>query len=584
MDFNTLKKNLKKDYSALKKVKVALLSDSVTDLLVTAIRGLGYERGYDFQFYVPDYGTTDYELLNVNSDLYSSNAEFVLLFFSTHKIQHIFYALDDSRKLEFAKNFINQLTLYYEAIASKNSATKIIYANFPEIMWSVFGNYATKLPFSFEYQLRTLNLELMNLSQKLGGFFINDLCKVHHYFGTSKYYDPRMHINADLVHAPDILPHIAKNTIDIIDALNGDFKKCIILDLDNTLWGGVIGDDGIENIQIGSLGIGKAFTLFQLWLKQLQQRGIILAVCSQNNEAIAKQPFINHPEMVLKLEDISLFVANWGSKAENIKYIQKTLNISLSSMVFCDDDPFQRNLVKTHLPEVCVPEMPQDPADYVGFLNSLNLFETSSYSEVDKQRGQYYYEELNREALKNCYSSEADYLKNLEMAADVLSFNAYTLPRVLQLIQRSNQFNLRTIRYTENQINELVQDKSVSCIAFALQDKFTNYDIVSLVILKEEVKGELFIDTWIMSCRVLKRGLEHFVLNHIVAVAKEKHGTKLRGEYIPTNKNALVACHYDHLNFQKEADCWVLNCDQYIKKECFISKGQKEYESLANVT
>jgi FkbH-like protein len=170
------------------------------------------------------------------------------------------------------------------------------------------------------------------------------------------------------------------------------------------------------------------------------------------------------------------------------------------------------------------------------------------------------------------------------MVADVLTFNAYTLPRILQLIQRSNQFNLRTIRYTENQIHEMIQDESFYCIAFALQDKFSNYDIVSLVILKEEVLSELFIDTWIMSCRVLKRGLEHFVLNHIVAVAKEKNCTKLSGEYIPTSKNALVESHYDHLNFQKEGDRWVLNCDHYIKKECFISKGQKEYAALTNVT
>ena len=378
MDFNVLMKNLKKDYSSFKTVKIAIISDSVSEFLAKAIRAWGYEKEYDFELYLPLYGTIESELLNFNSGLYSFKAEFVLIFYSLEKIQQKFFLLDDNQKSEYANQFINQVRLQYDALISKNSATKIIYANFPETFLSIFGNFATKIPFSFEYQLRCLNFELMGLSQKFDNLFINDLCKLQNHVGTSIWYDPRMYVTADLVYAPAVLPNIAKNTVDIIDSLNGNFKKCIILDLDNTLWGGVVGDDGIENIQIGTLGIGKAFTAFQLWLKQLQQRGIILAVCSQNNEETAKSPFINHSEMILKLEDISIFVANWGSKVENIKYIQKTLNISFNSMIFCDDDPYQRNLVTSYLPEVYVPDMPEDPSDYVYFLSALNLFETST--------------------------------------------------------------------------------------------------------------------------------------------------------------------------------------------------------------
>ncbi len=575
MDFIRLKNNLKKDYSGLRKIRLAILSDSSTEFLAVAFRGFGYDLDYDFELYVADYGAIESELLNTSSFLYDFQPEFILVFQSIKKLQHQFDVLSDERKIDFADAHITQVCAYYDVLLSKNASCKIVYANFPEMFESIFGNYATKLQISFEYQIRKLNFELMNVSQKLGNLFINDLCKIQNQYGVERFYDTRMYVHADLAYALEILPKIAKNTTDIMLALDGNFKKCVILDLDNTLWGGVIGDDGIENIEIGSLGIGKAFSEFQVWLKQLQRRGIILAVCSQNQEDVAKNPFMNHPEMVLKLEDFSIFVANWGSKAENIKHIQKTLNIGFNSLVFLDDDPYQRNLVKTYVDDICVPDLPKDPAEYVSFLCDLNLFETASYSEVDKQRGQYYREEVNRETLKGYYASDAEYLKNLEMTAEVLSFNAYSLPRVLQLIQRSNQFNLRTIRYSEKELQEIALSKTTFALAFSLQDKFGNYDIVSLVILKADSKQELFIDTWIMSCRVLKRGLEDFVLNCVVNIAKREQYERLIGEYIPTQKNALVVDHYSKMLFQQKGSRWFLDVSAYEQRVCYIENKEK---------
>ena len=187
----------------------------------------------------------------------------------------------------------------------------------------------------------------------------------------------------------DALPLVGSRTLDILCAIKGDFKKCIILDLDNTTWGGVIGDDGMENIQVGSLGIGKAFTEFQYWVKKLKSRGIIVSVCSKNTESVALEPFEKHPEMVLQLDDISVFVANWENKADNIRHIQSILNIGFDSMVFIDDNPFERNIVRENLPEVTVPEMPEDPAEYLEYLYKLNLFETVSHSKLDKDRTNY---------------------------------------------------------------------------------------------------------------------------------------------------------------------------------------------------
>ena len=576
MELKKLKANLKKDYSSFKKIKLAILSDASTEFLTLAIRGLGYDLGYDFEIYVATYGALENELLNTHADLYKFNPDFILLFQTVKKLQSQFYFLNDEHKQHFAEDGVRKLQTYYDFVLSKNSSCKIIYANFPEMFASVFGNYATKVSTSFEYQLRKLNFELMNLCQKSGNLFINDLSKIQNLSGIPQFHDSRMHINADFAYAPEILPTIAKNTTDIILALDGHIKKCVIVDLDNTLWGGVIGDDGIENIEIGSLGIGKAFTEFQIWLKQLQNRGIILAVCSQNNEEIAQGPFLNHPEMVLKLEDFAIFVANWGSKAENIKHIQKTLNSGFNSLVFLDDDPYQRTLVKNYLPEVCVPDLPKDPSDYLAYLNSLNLFETSTYSDADKQRNQYYREEVNREALKGYYTTEADYLKKLEMVAEVLPFNAYTLPRISQLIQRSNQFNLRTIRYTEAELQALSQSHDHICLAFSLHDKFGNYDIVSIIILREESEKNWFIDTWIMSCRVLKRGLEDFVLNHIIALAKSKQYHTVIGEYIPTTKNALVANHYAAMQFRENDLRWHLDVATHEPEVCYIQKKEQK--------
>jgi HAD-superfamily phosphatase, subfamily IIIC len=189
----------------------------------------------------------------------------------------------------------------------------------------------------------------------------------------------KFYINADMPFSLDALPTIAKGVVDIVNACEGKFNKCVILDLDNTLWGGIIGDDGIDNIEIGDLGIGKAFTELQEWLKELKKRGIILCICSKNEEILAKEPFLKHPDMVLSLEDIAVFVANWKNKADNIRFIQNVLNIGFDSMVFIDDNPFERNQVKLEIPELTIPELPKDPVDYLSYLKGLNLFETTSY-------------------------------------------------------------------------------------------------------------------------------------------------------------------------------------------------------------
>ncbi|MHC4183499.1 MAG: HAD-IIIC family phosphatase, partial [Planctomycetota bacterium] len=319
----------------------------------------------------------------------------------------------------------------------------------------------------------------------------------------------------------------------------------------------------------GDLGIGKAFTEFQKWIRQLKQRGIILAVCSKNYEHTAKEPFEKHPDMVLTLDDFAVFVANWNTKVDNIRYIQSVLNIGFDSIVYCDDNPAEREIVRTYIPDITVPELPEDPAEYQLYLSSLNLFETASYSHEDAKRTKQYQEEAKRKEIQTQFSNEDDFLKSLEMFSTVNPFDTFTIPRIAQLTQRSNQFNLRTIRYTEDELINIAGNNEYHTVAFTLEDKFGDYGLISILILKEANQA-LFIDTWIMSCRVLKRNMECFILNNIVALARKNGYNYIVGEYLPTPKNELVKDLFKELGFKCKKDKWRLDVRSYENKLNYI--------------
>jgi len=576
LDFNKLRKNLKKDFSNHKKLRVAVLGDSATQLYSWAIRGYGFEVGLDLEIFEADYDQIERQIFDASSELYRFAPDFIVIFYSAGKLLKKFSKLDLNAKPEFANEFLSQIEDVYSTL-SASLKSKIIFFNFPEVNDGVFGNFANKTSYSFVYQLRKINYELMNLSQKLKNFFINDINLLQGEYGNDYLTDPQNYINSDTLFTIDFVPIIAKNTVDIIQSITGSFKKCLILDLDNTTWGGIIGDDGMENIQIGNLGIGKAFVDLQLWAKQLKQRGIILAVCSKNDEKIAKEPFEKHPDMVLKLEDIAIFVANWENKVDNIKYIQSILNIGFDSMVFLDDNPFERNIVRENIPGLTVPELPEDPAEYLIYLRKLNLFETASFTAEDEKRTLQYREEAKRTIVQKQFANEDEFLENLNMISLVEDFNKFNMPRVAQLTQRSNQFNLRTVRYTEEDIKNLADDNNSIRLAFSLGDKFGEYGLISVVILKKNGNDSYFIDTWIMSCRVLKRGMENFVLNTIVKEVKKKGSEKITGEYIPTLKNGIVENHYSNLGFNKVSDSekgmWELNLNDYKELKTFIKNN-----------
>ena len=558
MAFKDLKRNLTKDFSGLTVRQLALLGDSATQFLGKAIRGHGYDEKINFEIFEADYDQLDRQILDPSSELYHSKPEFVVLYLSSEKLWKRFAATTTKAKSSFADQILSELKNWWLNIAA-NSKAKIIQFNLVELNDGIFGNFANRAPTSFLFQLRKINYGLTQLAQEHKQVFIADIAAQASYVGYANAHDPRLYVTSKVAFALEFLPLVAKAVTDIVKAVSGSFKKCLILDLDNTVWGGVVGDDGMEGIQIGELGMGHAFDALQEWAKELKQRGIILAVCSKNEEETAKKPFRDHPDMTLRLDDIAVFVANWDNKADNIKLIQQTLNIGFDSMVFVDDNPFERNLVREHLPAVVVPELPEDPSLYVSYLRSLNLFETASHSEEDLERTKQYQQEIARTDLQKSFTNIDDYLKSLEMVSVVKEFDDFNTPRVAQLTQRSNQFNLRTVRYTEADVKTMSQSSEFITLSFNLQDKFGDHGLIALLILKRQPDKTAFIDTWIMSCRVLKRGMEEFTVNQMVKRAREAGIERLIGEYLPTSKNAMVKELYSQMGFASNNGRWELD-------------------------
>ena len=513
--YKELKKNLKKDVSGFPSVKVALVGDTATQFLATAICGMGVERGYHIDLFEAEYNQVERQFMDPTSELYTFDADMIVVFQSTHKLGEHHSLLSTEQQASVADGRLSFVASICEnpALADK----KIIYFNYSEIEDTVFGSYANKVTSSLSYQIRKLNYELMNLTQQYPNLFICDIAGLQNKFGR------------DFMFAPK-LGH--------------------------------------------GLGIGKAFTEFQMWVKKLKQRGIIICVASKNNEDTAKEPFEKHPDMVLKLDDIAVFQANWETKVDNIRTIQSILNIGFDSMVFLDDNPFERNIVRENIKGITVPELPEDPGEYLEYLYSLNLFETASYSNADKDRTKQYQVEAKRVSLSKTFTNEADFLKSLNMVSTVSGFTKFNTPRVAQLSQRSNQFNLRTIRYTEADITALAENADVIDLSFTLEDKFGDNGLIAVIIMKKQDSETLFVDTWFMSCRVLKRGMENFTLNTMVERAKAAGYKKIIGEYLPTPKNKMVENHYTGLGFTKvegaDTACYELDVEAYQPRECYI--------------
>ena len=573
LSYLQLKKNCARTPETPDGTRFALLGDCATQLLATAIRGYALEMNLPLRVFEADYDQIDAQLMDTGSEFYAFAPETVLLYRCTEKLYERFVRTPLDARAAFAETEIEKIRAEWARVQHGTKADILFFAFLP-MDDGVFGSYALREGSAFPYQLLKLNYLLAEAAREAGNVRLIDLEPIRAHMGYDAFHDPKLYAIAKMPISTQALPAVASHVVDAILARKGRFHKCAIVDLDNTLWGGVIGDDGLEGIQIGELGQGHAFTEFQTWLKELKNRGVMLAVCSKNDEANAKEPFLRHPEMVLKLDDFSAFVANWEDKASNIRRIQKELNIGLDSMVFFDDNPFERNLVRTMLPEVEVPELPEDPAEYTAFARMQNLFDTNSYSDEDRVRTERYLAEKSRTEMSAGIDNYDDYLKALGMKAVCAPFDAFHIPRIAQLTQRSNQFNLRTVRYSEQEIEEIAANPRYITRYYTLRDRFGEHGLIAVVILEKRENG-LFVNEWLMSCRVLKRGMEQFIADSILRAAREAGVARVVGEYIPTPKNAMVKDLYASMGFRPLGDgLYEARVDDYRNHQTFITEEE----------
>lgn len=553
-------------------MKIAVLGNCATQFLTTSL--IGYARLEHMKVEVSEanYNQIDIQVFDCNSELYQSNPDCILLWLSTEVLYEEFLRLTIEQRKEFADETCKKIKSYWRAIEKKSTAS-ILQMNFTEIDDKVLGQFSAKVVGTFIYQIRKLNWVLEEAMQNDDRVYPVDLLAIQIQLGKNIFFDPVYYYNAKMPVSIKALPYIAKAVCDILKSRMGKINKCVILDLDNTLWGGIVGDDGIHNIEVGELGKGHVFTNLQLWFKQLKECGILLAVCSKNDEDKAKQPFEELDEMVLRLEDFSIFLANWEDKVSNIRRIQQCLNIGMDSLVFIDDNPYERNMVRELLPEVTVPELPEDPAAYLTYLQESNLFDTVSFVPDGKDRTLQYRAEMKRKEFQEECTSIDNYLQQLEMSCLVNSFIEDNFSRVAQLTQRSNQFNLRTIRYSDDDIRRIANDDFFITRTYVLKDKYGDYGLVGILILERLNDEEVFIDTWIMSCRVLKRGMEQFIMNDLISTAKQIGVKKIRGEYIPTAKNGMVCNLYEEMGFDRvDKNLFSIEVDKYKKQNTFVKE------------
>jgi FkbH-like protein len=464
--------------------------------------------------------------------------------------------------------------------AREIGAAAVIQQMFLDVSEPLFGGYDRMVPATPSMVIAQLNEQVCEAAAR-DGVLILDVARSSQRDGIDAWFDVGRWLQGKLEIAPQAAPLYGDLAARILAAQRGLSKKCLVLDLDNTLWGGGIGDDGIDGIVLGEgSAAGEAHLALQHYAKQLKERGVILAVCSKNDVKIAEAAFRDHPEMALRRSDFAAFQANWDDKAQNLKAIATKLNIGLDSLVFVDDNPIERARVRQSLPMVAVPEMPEDPALYVRCLAEAGYFEAVAFTAEDRVRAEAYAANAEREALLGSAESMDDFLRGLAMTAVYGPFTAVDHARIVQLINKTNQFNTTTRRYAGDEVTRIMEDPDAMTLQFRLLDRVGDNGLVSTMILRptEDDDEVLEIENWVMSCRVFGRELEFEAMNIAVEAAKERGARALAADYIPTPKNDVISKLYPTLGFTEAsspapangARRWVLDLADYVARKTHI--------------
>lgn len=552
--------------------RIAILGGSTTADIKNLLEIFLLNVGIKAEFYESEYNKFYEDAVFSNPALDEFKPTIIIIFTSVVNLLNRPEAFDDEKSAqEKLQREYERYKLIWKNLAEKFPESTIIQNNMDIPYENSLGNLAAVLPQGLNRFLDNLNEKFAQYAANHSNFYIHDLHGLSAQIGLNNWHNRAQYYAYKFAMNYDVIPDVSRSLANIIQAILGKSKKCLVLDLDNTLWGGVIGDDGINGIIIGhETPQAEAFTAFQEYVKRLKERGIILAVCSKNDEDIAKSGF-NHPDSVLKFEDFAAFKANWQPKNINIQEIAREINIGIESLVFIDDNPAERQLVRENLTEVAVPEV--DPANiysYISAIEKSGYFEPVTISQDDLQRNKTYQENKQRRNLEEAAVSYDDFLKSLEMTAEIAPFKEIYFERIAQLTNKTNQFNLTTKRFTLAEISQIAANENYLTLYGRLKDKFGDNGLVSVVI-GELCAAELHIRLWLMSCRVLKRGMENAMLNALVDRAKISGCKKIVGYYFPTKKNNMVADLYKNFGFQKISDTvWSLNISDFVKQENFI--------------
>jgi len=537
-------------FDPLVSFRLAVLSNSTVDMIVPALVASAARHGVVLEIIQASYDQVAQEVLTPDSKVNGCKPDAVL-FALDYRALPLKLSLGDP---EAASATVQAVLGYLQMLGDgikANSNGVCIFQTLAPPPEPLFGSLDRALPGTMRSLIDAINRDLAGYVFGSADVLL-DVAGLAETVGLADWHNQQLWNLGKFSFSHEFVPLYGDHVARCIAAIRGKSKKALVLDLDNTLWGGVIGDDGLEGIKIAEGdALGEAHRAVQRLALDLRHRGIVLAVSSKNTDSVAREPFQKHPEMLLKLEDIAVFQANWNDKATNMQAIADELSLGLDAMVLLDDNPVERGLVRRLLPQVAVPELPEDPSGYARTLAAAGYFEAITFAAEDLKRAGYYQDNARRASLRTQVGDVEAYLASLDMSITFQPFQAMNRGRILQLINKSNQYNLTTRRYTDPEILDVENDPEVFTLQVRLADIFGDNGMISVVICRPTEAGVWDIDTWLMSCRVLGRKVEHMVLREILEHAQRAGIEKLRGIYKPTERNKLVVDHYAKLGFSK---------------------------------
>jgi FkbH-like protein len=536
--------------SDLAKLRLGFLSNGTTELITPALIGSAIRHGVLLQVIEPPFDQAVQQALDPASTINRSCPDLVLLALD-YRALPLQPCPGDTKGAQAAIEAAHEYLTSLRCGIHDNCGAPAIIQTLPPPASALFGSLDASIPGTLAHMIAALNQRIIaDVAESSDLIF--DVAALAGLVGLDRWHDPTQWNLGKFPFGQGFVPIYADWLGRLLGAVRGKSRKCLVLDLDNTLWEGVIGDDGLAGIVLGKGNpTGEAFLEMQQAALALRERGVLLAVSSKNDDAVARTAVASHPEMLIREDHLAIFQANWTDKATNLRVIAETLNIGLDALVLVDDNPAERDQVRQALPEVAVPELPQDPAFYARTVLAAGYFEAVSFSADDRARAGQYAANARRAEFENRSTDLASYLKSLCMTATMAGFDAIGRSRITQLINKTNQFNLTTRRYTEAQVEQFERDPTVFTLQIRLADRFGDNGMISVIVCRAADSHNWEIDTWLMSCRVLNRGVEAAALNYIIAEARRRGIQRLIGHYIPTGRNSLVAEHYAKLGFSK---------------------------------